>query len=76
MMEALSSSETSVLRRAARRNVPEDGILYFFNRLQAFLISWPFLYFTHFIILFLDSYISPCPDSLTLVLELYSPLFS
>jgi hypothetical protein len=26
MMEALSSSETSVLKRAARRHIPEDGI--------------------------------------------------
>jgi hypothetical protein len=27
MMEALSSSETSVLTRGIRRDVPEDGIL-------------------------------------------------
>jgi hypothetical protein len=32
MMEALSSSETSVLTRATRRNVTEDAILHLFYR--------------------------------------------
>jgi hypothetical protein len=32
MMDALISFETSVIRRATRRNIPEDGILHSHRR--------------------------------------------
>jgi hypothetical protein len=45
MMEALSSSETSVLIRATRRNITKDGILH--GHCRENLKTYSFIHFTY-----------------------------
>jgi hypothetical protein len=71
MMEALSSSETSVLTRATRLNIPEDGTLHGHRRvnLKPYIVSQsvPTTKWNSFYTLVNDGNMPVCANSVGLI---------